>query len=58
MATVEMEGANILPKDAIRLAKYLQQVLHWVVKRNIEDEINSKSAMKYAWKVIEQVNEE
>ena len=56
VATVEMEIAHGLPKYAIILANEMEQVLRIVSIRNIFDDINSKSAMNYSRKVVEQLN--
>ena len=58
VATAEMEGSHVLPKYSIILSNDLQKVLHSVGKQNIVDEINSKSAIQYARKVVERVNKE
>ena len=42
-------------KNQSSCAKELQRVLHFVVKGNIIDEINSKTAMRYVSKVITRV---
>ena len=53
-----MGNSNGLPKDTIRLANELNQVLHCIGNKNVVGQVNYKSAMKYARKVIQWVNEE
>ena len=42
MTPEEMEGAHRLPRDAISTTNYLQQVLYFIGKRSIVDEIKPK----------------
>ena len=58
MATSEIDDAHGLPRDIVSLTNELQQVLHDVGKLSISNGIQSKSAQRYACRVIQSVNRE
>ena len=51
-----MDGAHVLPIDAISLTNDLQQVLRDVGKQSISNGIKHNSAKSYSRRVIERLN--
>ena len=58
VATTEIEGAHVLPRDTTTISDELQQGLHGVGCRDVAKPITPDSALRYARRVIARVNKE
>ena len=58
MATTEIEDSHGLQRDTTTISDELQQVLHGVGRRDVAKTITPDSALRYARRVIAQVNKE
>ena len=58
VAATEIEGAHGHPRDTNTISDELQQVMHGVGRRESKKPIKSRSALRYACRVIARVNKE